>query len=184
MTHSFTIRVFFRGDWCPWCNAQLRDFNDALDRVQALGGQVVAYTSQAGNQSKANNELKFDVLVDEDNAEALRHDIFITPQADNPVAAVMPELYPNGMVQPGIVIEDSAGRVLYRWAIVPSEMNIGGAKDRPLVSEIVGALEQILAGGEIPDSFEIMEMDHLEAHHPDMHQKVLDYFAMMEKQSA
>ncbi|WP_366524030.1 hypothetical protein [uncultured Tateyamaria sp.] len=162
----------------------MRDFNDALDRVQALGVQVVAYTSQAGNQSKANNDLKFHVVVDEDNTEALRHDIFITPQAENPVKAGMPELYPNGMVQPGIVIEDSKGRVLYRWAIVPSEMNIGGAKDRPLVSEIVGALGQILAGDDIPDGFKIMQMDHLETHHPDMHEKVLDHFAMMEKQDA
>ena len=178
MPNTFTIKVFIRGDWCPWCNAQLRDFNDALDQVRALGGEVVAYTAQAGNQSKSNNNLRFEVVVDEENTEARRHDIFITPKAESPLADVQ-GVYPNGMVQPGIVVEDTSGRVLFRWAIIPSEMNIGGAKDRPLVSEIVGALENILSGGPIPESFEIMEMDHLEAHHPDMHQKVVDYFAMM-----
>lgn len=183
MSTKFTIKVFFRGDWCPWCNAQLRDFDEALDNVRAMGGEIIAFTAQAGNQSKSNNNLGFDVIVDEENVEAKRHDIFITPKAESPWADA-PDIYPNGMVQPGIVIEDDGGNVLYRWAIVPSEMNIGGAKDRPLVSEIIGALEQILTGDPIPHSFEIMEMDHLADHHPDMHQKVLDYFAMMEANRA
>ena len=66
------------------------------------------------------------------------------------------------MVQPGVVIEDSEGKILYKWAIVPSEMNFGGATDRPLVADIVSSLEQILKGKENGNSFKTTNMNYLE----------------------
>lgn len=176
MTNAFIIKVFFRGDWCPWCNAQLRDFDKYLDKVQSLGGKIVAITSQAGNQSASNNDLRFEVIVDEENNEALKHGICITPKQETPLANV-PDIYPNGMVQPGIVIENVQGKVLYHWAIVPSEMNIGGATDRPMVADIIGSLEQILSGTKAAIDFKPIDLVHLKDEHPDMHKLVLDYFA-------
>lgn len=178
MTQAFTIKVFFRGDWCPWCNAYLRDFNDHLDTIKALGGTIVGITSQAGNQSAANNNLRFGIVVDEANIEARKHDIFITPKEETPLKDV-DGVYPNGMVQPGVVIEDADGKVLYRWAIVPSEMNLGGASDRPLVSDILGALEHILAHGSAPGEFATTNMDYLKASHPQSYQMVQDYLASL-----
>jgi len=180
MTNAFTIKVFFRGDWCPWCNAYLRDFNVHLDTIRNLGGKVVGITSQAGNQSAPNNDLKFDIIVDEQNGEAKKHNIFITPKEDTPLRDVE-GAYPNGMVQPGIVIEDADGKVLYHWAIVPSEMNFGGAIDRPLVSDILGALEHILAHGAAPSDFATTDMAYLQDAHPEIHQMVQDYLASLEK---
>jgi peroxiredoxin len=177
MSNSFTIKVFFRGDWCPWCNAYLRDFDTHLDKVEALGGQIVAITSQAGNQSAANNTLRYDVIVDEANTEARKYDITITPKAESPLSDV-PDVYPNGMAQPGVVIEDAAGKLLYRWAIVPSEMNFGGATDRPLVADIIGSLDQILAGA-APEGFAHTDLAYLEGAHPDIHQIVQEFLAKM-----
>ena len=70
MGQNFTVKVFFRGDWCPWCSAYLADFNDVRDQISELGGRIVGITAQAGNQSKQNLGLGFDVLVDEANVEA------------------------------------------------------------------------------------------------------------------
>ena len=95
MSKSFTIKVFFRGDWCPWCNAYLRDFNSYLAKVQALGGTIVGITAQAGNQSAKNNELGFNVIVDEANIEAKKYDIFITPKDQTPLKDVE-GAYPQG----------------------------------------------------------------------------------------
>jgi len=81
------------------------------------------------------------------------------------------------MVQPGVVIEDADGKVLYRWAIVPSEMNLGGASDRPLVSDILGALEHILKHGSAPEEFATTDMAYLQASHPETYQMVQDYRA-------
>ena len=36
MSKPFTIKVFFRGDWCPWCNGYLRDFNRELETIKKL----------------------------------------------------------------------------------------------------------------------------------------------------
>ncbi len=132
MAQTSTIKVFFRGDWCPWYNAYLRDFNPHLDTNKEMGGTLVGVTSQAGNQSVTNNNLNFEVLVDEANVEAKKYDIFITLKEETPLRDVE-TAYPNGMVQPDVVIKDADGKVLYRWAIAPSEMNLGGASDRPLI---------------------------------------------------
>ena len=178
MAQTFTIKVFFRGDWCPWCNAYLRDFNGHLETIKALGGSVVGITAQAGDQSVANNDLNFEVIVDETNAEAKKHNIFITPKAETPLRDVE-GAYPHGMVQPGVVIEDADGKVLYHWAIVPSEMNLGGASDRPLVSDILGALEHILAHGSAPAEFAKTDMAYLQATHPETHEMVQAYLASL-----
>lgn len=178
MSDAFTIKVFFRGDWCPWCNGYLRDFNGHLETIRGLGGTVVGITSQKGNQSKENNGLDFDVVVDPENVEAKKHDIFITPKSETPLAEVE-GVYENGMVQPGVVVEAADGKILYRWAIVPSEMNFGGATDRPLVADIVGSLEYIIANGSAPGDFGSTDMTYLEQNHPDQHKMVMDYLASL-----
>ncbi|MEM9279915.1 MAG: redoxin domain-containing protein [Pseudomonadota bacterium] len=178
MSNSFTIKVFFRGDWCPWCNGYLRDFNSELTTIKNHGGSVVGITSQVGNQSAANNNLDFDVIVDEKNVEAKKYNIFVTPKEETPLKDV-DGAYVHGMVQPGVVIEDADGKILYRWAIEPSQMNLGGATDRPLVSDILGALEHILAHGSAPGEFKTTNMDYLEKAHPDQYKIVQDYIASM-----
>ena len=178
MSSNFTIKVFFRGDWCPWCSGYLKDFNDkALHKIQELGGNIVGITSQAGNQSQKNLGLNFDIQIDEENIEAKKYGIFITPKAETPLKDV-DGVYPNGMVQPGVIIEDSEGKILYKWVIVPSEMNLGGASDRPLVADIVSSLEQILKGQENGNSFNTTDMNYLEQNHPDEYQKVQAYIAL------
>ena len=37
-----TVVLFYRGAWCPYCNAQLRGFQRALDKLGELGAHVVA----------------------------------------------------------------------------------------------------------------------------------------------
>jgi peroxiredoxin len=38
----FGVILFYRGSWCPYCNAQLRAFQRSLDRVADLGVEVAA----------------------------------------------------------------------------------------------------------------------------------------------
>ena len=181
MSSDFTVKVFFRGDWCPWCSGYLKDFNEkALHKIQELGGNIVGITSQAGNQSQQQLGLNFDIQIDEENVEAKKYGIFITPQSEVPFKGV-DGLYPNGMVQPGVVIEDSEGKILYKWAIIPSEMNLGGASDRPLVTDIVSSLEQILKGRENGNSFQKTDMNYLERNHPEEYKKVQAYIASLNK---
>lgn len=176
MSDTFTIKVFYRGHWCPWCIAYLNDFNGQLDAIKARSGSLVAITAHTDDQAAAQHGLNFDVVVDEANNEARKYDIVVTPKEDSPLASA-DGVYPNGMVQPGVVIEDANGAILYRWASAPSAENFGGAKDRPLVADIMGALDHILEHGAAPSEFTPMSFEHLEAGHPAQHKIVMDYLA-------
>jgi len=39
---SFGVVLFYRGSWCPYCNAQLAAFHRAEDKLAELGVKVVA----------------------------------------------------------------------------------------------------------------------------------------------
>ena len=42
---GFGVVLFYRGAWCPYCNAQLRAFQRAADTLDELGIRVVACRS-------------------------------------------------------------------------------------------------------------------------------------------
>ena len=42
MAGERTVVLFYRGGWCPYCNAQLRSFQRALHKLAELGARVVA----------------------------------------------------------------------------------------------------------------------------------------------
>jgi peroxiredoxin len=39
---SFGVVLFYRGSWCPYCNAQLRAFERASENLAQVGARVVA----------------------------------------------------------------------------------------------------------------------------------------------
>jgi peroxiredoxin len=39
---DFSVVLFFRGSWCPYCNAQLRAFQRASDTLAEIGVKVAA----------------------------------------------------------------------------------------------------------------------------------------------
>ena len=43
---SPVVIVFYRGNWCPYCNKELRRLQDSLSLITAKGGQVVAITPE------------------------------------------------------------------------------------------------------------------------------------------
>ena len=42
MAAGFGVVLFYRGAWCPYCNAQLRAFQRASDSLAEVGAKVVA----------------------------------------------------------------------------------------------------------------------------------------------
>jgi len=62
-----TVLVFFRGGWCPYCNAQLIDLRKALPMIEELGFQLVAISPDTFEKSGENlnkNRLNFRLLSD------------------------------------------------------------------------------------------------------------------------
>jgi peroxiredoxin len=63
------VATFYRGEWCPYCNVQLRGLEAALPRLRELGATLVAVSPQAADHSLSlteKHELTFPVLSDLD----------------------------------------------------------------------------------------------------------------------
>ena len=59
------VVTFYRGGWCPYCNLQLRAYQQVLGEITALGAKLVAISPQLpdGSMSTAEmNRLSIDVL--------------------------------------------------------------------------------------------------------------------------
>lgn len=165
-----TALVFFRGEWCPWCQAYLRELGGQfLLDLRAAGGELFGVTAQSAegaDRAKSGWKLDYEIVSDPSVALARRFDIAVTPKAQTPLAEVEGE-YPHGMSQPGVVVLDQTGAVLVHWAIDPSEMNGGGALDRPLPPVLWAALQAARQG--LPVSLEGPRLDPpwLKANYPD-----------------
>jgi peroxiredoxin len=172
-SHPLTVLVFFRGNWCPFCQAYLREMNgDFHARVRAAGGELIAVTSQSeasAQKARADWGVAYRVMSEPSNALARRFDVAITPKAET-VLADDPVEYPEGMAQPAVVALDQGGEVLFRWAIEPAAMNLGGASDRPLPMDIWPVIEAALAGEERAlDGSARVDPAFLKAHYPEAH---------------
>ena len=62
------VMVFYRGQWCPYCNKQLKQLEDSLYMIVAKGASVVAITPEKpANVAKtiAKTKATFPVLYDD-----------------------------------------------------------------------------------------------------------------------
>ena len=67
------VVVFYRGGWCPYCNLELRAYQQALPRIVAEGGALIAITPETPDNSldtAQKNDLAFPVLSDANGALA------------------------------------------------------------------------------------------------------------------
>jgi len=66
-TSGPVVIVFYRGGWCPYCNLELRAYQQLLPQLKAAGAQLVAITPELPDNSLSTiekNELEFEVLTD------------------------------------------------------------------------------------------------------------------------
>ncbi|GAC07735.1 MAG: peroxiredoxin-like family protein [Paraglaciecola chathamensis] len=70
LAHGPVVLNFYRGGWCPYCNYELRAFEEVLERIEDLGSQLVAISPETPDNSlttKDKNELSYAVLSDVGN---------------------------------------------------------------------------------------------------------------------
>jgi peroxiredoxin len=63
------VLLFYRGNWCPFCNRQLKSLQDSLELIYAKGAQVVAITPEKSEGIEATIKktgVVFPILYDED----------------------------------------------------------------------------------------------------------------------
>jgi peroxiredoxin len=67
LRHGPVVLSFYRGQWCPYCNLELRAYQKLLPQLQALGAGLVAVSPQTPDNSLSTtekNELNYPVLSD------------------------------------------------------------------------------------------------------------------------
>jgi peroxiredoxin len=75
------VVTFYRGEWCPYCNLQLRAYQRILPQIQSLGATLVAISPQTPDHSLSTvekKELTFIVLSDAGNKVARTYRIVFT----------------------------------------------------------------------------------------------------------
>ena len=69
LTEGPVVVTFYRGEWCPYCNLQLRALQEALPEITSTGATLVAISPQAPDHALTmteKHELAFPVLSDLD----------------------------------------------------------------------------------------------------------------------
>jgi peroxiredoxin len=64
---------FYRGEWCPFCNLELRAFEQALPKMRALGASLIAISPEKPDHGivvAEKNNLTFPILSDFGNKVA------------------------------------------------------------------------------------------------------------------
>jgi len=72
------IIVFYRGEWCPYCNLQLKAYERIMNEIKAAGAQLIAISPQTPDHSlsmKEKHELSFFVLSDANNKTAENYNL-------------------------------------------------------------------------------------------------------------
>lgn len=86
------VITFYRGGWCPYCNLELKAFQEVLPQIKEKGATLIAITPETPDNSlstKEKNQLDFEVLTSENNELARSLNlVFKLPEA-------LAELYGN-----------------------------------------------------------------------------------------
>lgn len=72
------VLLFYRGNWCPFCNRQLRALQDSLTLIYDKGAQVVAITPEKGegiDSTISKTGAVFPILYDEDMKTAAAYEV-------------------------------------------------------------------------------------------------------------
>lgn len=72
------VLLFYRGNWCPFCNRQLKALQDSLGLLYSKGAQVVAITPEASggiDSTVGKTGAIFPILHDEDMKVASAYEV-------------------------------------------------------------------------------------------------------------
>ncbi len=74
--NDFVVLTFYRGQWCPYCNLELKALQKINTKLKDLNSKIIAISPQTPDNSlstKEKNELEFEVLSDEFNKVAKKY---------------------------------------------------------------------------------------------------------------
>ncbi|MFS4494135.1 peroxiredoxin family protein [Maribacter sp. 2308TA10-17] len=108
-----SIFLFYRGNWCPLCMAQIKEIAAQYEELEKLGVNTVLISPQPHTQTKKlvnKFKLNFNFLVDRKNKVAKQLGIL----AENGIPAGFQVLgYDSDTVMPTVVITNKEGEIIF-----------------------------------------------------------------------
>ncbi len=113
---SATVLVFYRGNWCPLCMAQIKEIAEKYRELSKLGARVVLISPQPeSHTSKLANkfDVKMEFYTDKNNQAAK----ILGIEIENGLPTGMQVLgYDSDTVMPTVIITDKNGKIIYNDA--------------------------------------------------------------------
>lgn len=113
LTDKPAIIIFYRGNWCPFCTAQIKELMARYREIDAIGVRVAMIAPQPHENTVGVSRIynaKFDFLTDEGNAAARALGI----EHPNGLPMGMQMFgYDNDTVLPTVIITDKDGRIVW-----------------------------------------------------------------------
>ncbi|MBE9175931.1 peroxiredoxin [Synechocystis salina LEGE 06155] len=120
---------FFRGYWCPYCGLELRAYQKVVNKIEALGGTILAVSPQtlaASQKTIERHDLTYNILSDHGLQTAQDYGlVFTVPNAVKQIylqsGCVIPEH--NGIEEwilpvPATFVVDRRGHIALAYANV------------------------------------------------------------------
>ena len=122
-----------------------------VDRIREAGGEVYAITSEPQRLADSAQDdwgLNFECVGDPHHEisgvcrDTGLLDIIVNPKTELFERDTKANYsHPKGYFQPGVLVIEKSGRVLYRWRGIPTRRNMGGATERPTAEHVLEKLE-------------------------------------------
>ena len=113
LTDKPSVWIFYRGNWCPLCMAQIREIADEYKQLEELGVRVALISPQPHRYTKSlarKFDVSFEFLTDDGNRAAKQLGI----AHRNGLPAGMQALgYASDTVLPTVVITARGGKILW-----------------------------------------------------------------------
>ncbi|QSA99810.1 AhpC/TSA family protein [Methylomonas sp. EFPC1] len=113
LTDKPAILIFFRGNWCPLCMAQIKELVSRYKDISSLGVRVALISPQPHGNTEALAKkfgVDFDFITDEGNAAARALGI---AQAHGLPMGMQMLGYDRETVLPTVIITDKNGKVIW-----------------------------------------------------------------------
>ncbi len=132
---SPAILMFYRGNWCPLCMAQIREIAEQYQSLQEKGVRVALVSPQSHSQTASlarQFSVQFDFLRDDHNRAATA--LGIVDSGGTP-AGLEALGYDSDTVMPTVLILDKEGRLVYQHLT-------DNYRIRPEPAVFIGVLEE------------------------------------------
>lgn len=108
-----TIVVFYRGNWCPFCVAQVKELSQRYQEIETMGVDLVFISPQPHSNTQALAQrfnIRAQFLVDSGNAAARALGI----ESEYGIPTGFQALgYDSDTVMPTVIIVDTGGRIVW-----------------------------------------------------------------------